>query len=50
MSGDGWKHMRPDQPRTCARCGKAVKLSEGFFVTSDPPRTEHVGPCPKEEK
>jgi hypothetical protein len=43
VSADGWKHMRPDQPRTCAGCGERVTLKgEAIWLkTSDPPQSWH---------
>lgn len=44
MSDDGWKNM-PGQPKTCAVCGKAVRLGKDaiWFRTSEPKTTWHIG-------
>jgi len=42
MSGDGWRHMPPDQPRICAGCGERVKLnSEAIWFAVSQRKTWH---------
>jgi hypothetical protein len=45
MSGDGWKHMPPDQPRTCAGCGRKIVLTRAeplWFKTFEPLQSWHA--------
>ena len=39
-SRDGWKHMPPDQPRTC-QCGQKIRLKNftAWFKTMEPTAT-----------
>jgi len=44
VSGDGWNSM-PGQPRSCAGCGKRVKLAEAWLRTGPGPRETWHATC-----